>query len=55
MEFLRREVQELRESHHNVRRGMFARQNELAKLFLELRDQLERIEHGIKPNRNIKN
>ncbi len=46
-EELRREVKKLHESSEKVRRGIFARHNELSKLYLELNYRLEIIERNI--------
>lgn len=44
---LRNEVKKIRESSEKVRRGIFARHNELSKLYLELNYRLELIERNI--------
>ena len=37
--FLRREIISLKNSHENMRRGLFARHNELKKLYEELKEK----------------
>jgi hypothetical protein len=44
---LRQEMQKIKESSEKVRRGMFARHNELAKLWIELDHRLSIIERFI--------
>lgn len=38
---LRFQLKELQESHDKVRKSLFARHNELSKLYLQLRDEIE--------------
>jgi septation ring formation regulator EzrA len=44
---MRKEIQKVRESNDKVRRGLFARHNELAKLWVELDHRLNIIERCI--------
>lgn len=41
VKLLMREIAEVRERADNVRRGLFARHNELARLYLELRQEVD--------------
>lgn len=47
LEQLRREVKELRESANKVRRAMFARHSELAKMYIELKMEHEALMRAI--------
>lgn len=47
IELVRMELEEVRESSSKVRKALFARHNELAKLYLELHNRLEVIERNI--------
>ncbi len=44
---LRQEVANVRESANKVRKGIFARHNELAKLYLDAHERLEILERNI--------
>jgi len=41
LSLLKREVDEMRRSYEASRKGLFARHNELARLYLELKEQVE--------------
>ena len=47
IEILREEVRQLRLSNEKVRKGLYARHGELAKLYLEINDRLNILEHNI--------
>ncbi len=47
VEILREEVRQLRLSNEKVRKGLYARHGELAKLYIELNDRLNILEHNI--------
>ncbi len=47
VEMLKMELKKVRESSDKVRKGLFARHNELAKLYLELHDRMNIIERNI--------
>jgi hypothetical protein len=40
---LKQEIKELRKSQDNVRKGLFARHNQLSKLYIELKEENEKI------------
>lgn len=42
-----REIKTIKESTDKVRKGMFARHNELAKMYMDLLNRVEAIERGI--------
>ncbi len=46
-EYLKIEIEEVRESTHKVRKSLFARHAELSKKYIELHDRLEIIERHI--------
>lgn len=43
VDILRKELEEVRSRNENVRKGIFARHNELAKLYLELSEKVEKL------------
>lgn len=43
IELLREELQKVKEAAENVRRGLFARHNELAKLYLEQQKEIQEL------------
>lgn len=43
VDILRQELEEVRSRNENVRKGIFARHNELAKLYLELSEKVEKL------------
>lgn len=43
VDILRRELADVKQRSENVRRGIFARHNELSKLFLELKDEIDKL------------
>jgi hypothetical protein len=43
VDILRKELEEIRSRNENVRKGIFARHNELAKLFIELSEKVEKL------------
>lgn len=48
---LKRELQEVRERSENTRKGLFARHNELIKLYMQLKEEVEHVKaiHAKKP------
>lgn len=44
IDMLRKELAEVRIRNENVRKGLFARHNELAKLYIELNDRITKLE-----------
>lgn len=44
IDMLRKELAEVRIRNENVRKGLFARHNELAKLYIELNDRITNLE-----------
>lgn len=48
---LKRELQEVRERSENARKGLFARHNELIKLYMQLKEEVEHVKaiHAKKP------
>jgi len=44
---LTNEVEKLKKSTDNVRRGLFARHNELAKIFLEIKQEIDELKSFI--------
>lgn len=46
-EILREELAKIREETANMRRGLFARHNELSKLFIEQQEELEHLKKKI--------
>ena len=42
-DLLRKELADVKQRGENVRRGIFARHNELAKLFIELKDEVDKL------------
>ena len=47
LEVLREELRKVKESNDKVRKGMFARHGELAKMYIELHNRLEILERNI--------
>jgi len=47
MDELKKEVLECRKSNDKVRKGLFARHNELAKMYLEIHNRMNIIEHNL--------
>jgi len=47
IELIRKTVLEFKESNDKVRKGLFARHNELAKMYVDMKNRLEIIERGI--------
>jgi uncharacterized protein (DUF3084 family) len=47
LEFVEKEVNEIRKRSDNVRRGLFARHNELAKLYMQQQSEIERLKQII--------
>lgn len=43
VDILRKELADVKQRSENVRRGIFARHNELAKLFVELKDEVDKL------------
>jgi len=43
VDILRKELEEIRSRNENVRKGIFARHNELAKLYIELSEKIEKL------------
>lgn len=43
IKILRKEVEEIRERSENARRGLFARHNELIKLYMQLKEEMEHV------------
>lgn len=43
VDLLRKELADVKQRNENVRRGIFARHTELCKLFLELKDEVDRL------------
>jgi len=43
LELIKCEMKKVKESSENVRKGLFARHNELAKMYLEQKEELEKI------------
>lgn len=43
VDILRKELADVKQSSENVRRGIFARHNALSKLFLELKDEIDKL------------
>lgn len=43
VDILRKELEEVRLRNENVRKGIFARHNELAKLYIELSEKIEKL------------
>ncbi len=43
VDILRKELADVKQRSENVRRGIFARHNELSKLFLELKDEIDKL------------
>jgi len=43
IEILRQELADVRARNENVRKGIFARHNELAKLYVELSEKLDKL------------
>jgi len=43
VDILRKELEEVRSRNENVRKGIFARHNELAKLYIELSEKIEKL------------
>jgi hypothetical protein len=41
--FLKRDIEHVQEQVNNVRRGLFARHNELVKMFLKQQDEIDRL------------
>lgn len=54
VEILREEVRQCRASNDKVRKGLFARHNELAKLYIETKTRLDILEMNICKNVNVK-
>ncbi len=50
---LRKEIDVLREQSANVRKGLFARHNELAKLWLKQQDEIEDLKRSLKQEPNL--
>jgi len=46
-EEMREEIRQLRVSHEKVRKSLYARHGELAKLYLDLNDRMNILEHNI--------
>jgi len=44
VDLLRKELAEIRTRNENVRKGIFARHNELARLYIELNDKVNKLE-----------
>jgi hypothetical protein len=44
VDILRKELAEIRQRNENVRKGIFARHNELARLYIELNDKVNKLE-----------
>jgi hypothetical protein len=51
VEILRKELIAVKESSDKVRKGMFARHNELAKMYLEMKDRVDVLENFICKNK----
>tara|TARA_R110000868_G_scaffold312776_1_gene573732 strand:+ start:231 stop:410 length:180 start_codon:yes stop_codon:yes gene_type:complete len=43
VDILRKELADVKQRNENVRRGIFARHTELSKLFLELKDEVDKL------------
>ena len=54
MEILREEIRQVRASNDKVRKGLFARHGELAKLYIETKNRLDILEMHICKNSNVK-
>ena len=50
-EMMREEIRQLRVSHEKVRKSLYARHGELAKLYLDLNDRMNILEHNICKNK----
>lgn len=49
-ELIKQEMKKVKETSENVRKGIFARHNELAKMFLEQKQKVDYLEELIKRN-----
>lgn len=47
IEIVKKELEDVRTRSENVRRGLFARHNELAKMYIELKERCDTIEAKI--------
>lgn len=47
VEYLKRKIEETKESSDKVRKGLFARHNELAKMYVELSERVQVMERNI--------
>lgn len=54
MDILKEEMRQCRASSDKVRKGLFARHNELAKLYMETKNRLDILEMNICKNINVK-
>lgn len=54
IEVLREEIRQVRASNDKVRKGLFARHGELAKLYIETKTRLDILEMNICKNVNVK-
>lgn len=43
VDLLRKELADVKQRSENVRRGIFARHNQLSKLFIELKDEIDKL------------
>ena len=48
LDILKKELAEVRLRNENVRKGIFARHNELAKLFIELSEKVDKLSHEVR-------
>lgn len=48
IEILKAEIADVRLRGDNMRKGLFARHNELAKLYMELKSEYDTLKHAIK-------
>jgi hypothetical protein len=47
VELLKKEIRDIRDRSENVRRGLFARHNELAKLYMEQKEEIDQLKRFI--------
>lgn len=50
IDILKKDLAEVKERNENVRKGLFARHNELAKLYIQLKDELDLLKKNAKPS-----
>ena len=48
VEILKQELEDVKKRNENVRKGIFARHNELCKLYMALKEELETLKYGKK-------